>query len=222
MNLRDLIFEKDGSEQVKQPEPTLGTPGITFPPSFPPPGMMTPALTAPVLSCEPYMGQVMELYETGFDSLNKEGYDFYEYFKAILKGGVDNPLIYDMAFQMAKGMDKTVTKERLLGDSDFYIQELDKVFSNYVAAGKSKKDETIHLKKVESEKLTKEVSEIDKEISRLTSEKRVKEEALQSIDKKYDPTVQEIDCKLLANQTARDTLVGSIKKVKEGLTTNVN
>lgn len=227
-SLMGLIFvnpneEVSKKESVSFPETTTTFPEKTM--SFPVETIQqvnTVAVNTAPVSCEPFMQKVMEMYEEGFNSLNQTGYDFYEYFKAVLKGGVTNPLVYQMALQMAQGMDSTVTKETLITQSDFYVKELEKVFNSYVSEGVGKKNSTIIEKEKESKELSESLTNIDKEIKKLTQEKEQKEEALRGIEGKYAPIIQEIDCKLLANETARNTLVGSIKSVVQGITTNIN
>ncbi len=223
-SLMGLIFVNSDTEAPKKEPEVVSFPQTSSEPTFPVesvPQVNTVAVNTAPVSCEPYMQKVMEMYEAGFDSLNQTGYDFYEYFKAVLKGGSTNPLVYQMALQMAQGMDSTVTKETLIAQSDFYVKELEKVFNTYVGEGVGKKNSTVLEKEKESQDLSEGLASIDKEIKRLTKEKEQKEEALRGIEGKYRPIIQEIDCKLLANETARNTLVGSIKSVVQGITTNI-
>lgn len=224
-SLMGLIFVNSDTQAPKKEPEVVSFPQTSSAPTFPVESVSQPNTnavnTAPV-SCEPYMQKVMQMYEEGFDSLNQTGYDFYEYFKAVLKAGVSNPLVYQMALQMAQGMDATVTKETLIAQSDFYVKELEKVFNSYIGEGVGKKNSTILDKEKESKSLSESLITIASQIEKLNKEKEEKEQALRGIEGKYAPIIQEIDCKLLANETARNTLVSSIKNVVQGITTNIN
>ena len=174
------------------------------------------AITPSNPSCAPHMDKIMGLYDNGFDSLNLEGYDFYEYFKGII-ANADNPSMFLIAFQMAKGMDPNVTKERLLEQSQYYIDEITKVHTGYAADGSSKSEETLRLKAGEESSLTLEISSIDAELRRLTEEKKSKEVALSGIDAKYSTQITDVQCKIMANDMAKESIVGSIMKVVNGI-----
>ena len=172
-------------------------------------------------ACEPHLAKIMEMFENGFNNLNQDGYDFYEFYKAVIQVGVDNPSVYDMAFTMAKTMDSGVSKQSLLNQSEFYINEIDKVYKQYVSSGTQKRQETLQQKENEEGLLTLELNDINKEIIRLTALKGQKEEELSKIDGRYTPDLTEIDCKLMANDVAKDTILNSIRSVVMGIKQNL-
>ncbi len=78
-------------------------------PSFTP----SPVITSSQISPE-HLQKAIAAYQAGFDSLNQNGYDFYEFYQAVTSAGADNPQVVQMAFTMAKSMDKSITKDKLL------------------------------------------------------------------------------------------------------------
>lgn len=173
------------------------------------------------VSCTPYIEEVVKVYEEGFDSLNKDGYDFFEFFKAISKTGVDNAHAYEMAFTMVTSMDKSVTKESLLEQSGFYISELKKVYESYTKQGKSSIETIEKTKLEEGQTLTKSLQETRNELERLKKLEESQVEALSNIDSKYNTKLQEISCKLEANEVASSKLIGAIETVVNGIKTNI-
>lgn len=171
--------------------------------------------------CAPHLDKIMTMYETGFNSLNQAGYDFFEYFKSVLEGGVNNPQVYTMAFTMGKAMEPKLTKELLLSQSEFYITEITKVHNSYVDAGNVKRQEAITAKANEENLLRIELVDIESEIKRLNELKGTKEAELSKIDNKYQPQITEIECKLMANDMAKDNIVNSINKVVGGINNNI-
>tara|TARA_R110000868_G_scaffold347088_1_gene608184 strand:+ start:511 stop:1203 length:693 start_codon:yes stop_codon:yes gene_type:complete len=199
--------------------PTAAT---SQPSSFSFPTTPTPSPTyTPVGVSQEHLNNALEVYEKGFDSLNQSGYDFYEFFQAVMNAGVDNPQIYQMAFMMGAGMDKTITKDKLVEQSNFYIAEIGKVYDEYVAKGNAKKQETIDLKTNENQSLVGELDLMRQQMEALKTQIQDRETKLQAIDGKYGPKLQEIESKLAANDMAKNKVIQSIEQVKNGIVINL-
>ena len=176
--------------------------------------------TAPVVSDE-HLLKALELYQKGFDNLNQPGFDFYEFFQSVITGGVDNSAVYAMAFQMATAMDKSITKDKLTSQADFYVSEIQKVYEDYLSKGNAKKEEVQSLKLNENQSLAGEVENIQHQIESLTIQLQDRKAKLMAIDGKYNPQLSEIDSKLAANNIAKDRILSSIQQVKQGIINNV-
>ena len=167
------------------------------------------------------LAKTLEMYEAGFDSLNQPGYDFYEFFKTVMAGGADNSAIYAMAFQMGSVMDKTITKEKLLAQSDYYVAEINKVYQNYVVKGNSKKTDVIKQKNHENESLVGELNLMKQQLEQLQVQIIDRENKLSAIDAKYGPMLNEVETKILANDMAKEKIINSIELVKNGVINNL-
>lgn len=236
MSWKDLIFASgDKSKKSEKKEVPVETSKETpsFQSKFPSgstavrnetitmPTSSNPAITPSNPACAPHMEKIMTMYEQGFDSLNQAGYDFYEYFKSVIEGGVNNPTVYTMAFTMGKAMDKNLTKASLLSQSEFYISEIRKVHQQYVDAGNQKRQQAITSKTQEETTLNTDIRDIDVELNRLMTLKSQKQAELAKIDGKYQPQITEVECKLMANDVAMEGIVGSIQKVVQGINNNI-
>lgn len=227
MGFKDLFFVDDSSKEKKVEEKVVHT--NQFPdsnvqqPTAAPVNSAPATNTTPYVSpqCQPHMDKILALYEKGFNNLNKPGYDFFEFFKAVTSGGISNPQIYSMAITMGLSLDPTVTKEKLLADAQYYLDEIEKVFNGYVENGNMKRTETINLMNSERETLSSDLSALRARAAEIASEIAQKESALSEIDNKYKPTLDDIDCKLMANDLAKNRLVESITTVKNGITNNL-
>jgi hypothetical protein len=227
MSWKDWIYEKPANGEVKQEEakemPTAmqGGESIKFPNST------TITVSAPVQvtvsspACEPHLEKILELYDKGFESLNKPGYDFFEYFKAILSAGVDNASAYPMALSMAQSMDKTITRDGLVSESDFYVTEIMKVHSGYVEGGNAKKKELNDKKEAEKQQLSTDLTSLKMQLEAITNQINITQASLANIDSKYVNELTDTECKLMANDVAKDRIIASIDKVKQGLINNV-
>lgn len=174
------------------------------------------------------LNQVVELYEKGFDSLNKPGYDFYEFFKAIHSVNDFSPGAYKMAFQMGKVMNSGLEKNALIQSADQYISEINKVHENYRLQGEGKRNDITKTQTNEKQSLTNEIASIENQINQLKNQimelenrKRQRESELSPIDTKYQAELKLIEEKLQANNSARDIITSKINTVKHGILTNI-
>lgn len=229
MGWKDLFIagEENATNEPKQEKP-VETNQMKFPtnlgnafPTFNAPA--PPTFTPPQVSQIPqeYLVKAMEVYKNGFDSLNQNGYDFYEFYQAITQGGVNNPQIYPMAFTMASAMDKSVTKDKLLQTADFYLGEINKVYNDYVAKGNGKKQDLITQKNNENQALVNELSLMEQQLEALRTQIQDRQNKLNAIGGKYEPMISDVDNKLSANETAKNQIVQSIEQVKTGIINNL-
>jgi hypothetical protein len=227
MGLKSLFFTDAESKEEKPISKQVMPETTTFPGSEPIktqtyfPTSSTPS--APFQGADnQHLDAVVEMYEKGFDGLNQDGYDFYEFFKAIMNsGGENNPQMYQMAMTMGMAMDKTMTKTKLISQADFYINEINKVYNHYVSSGNSKKQELVNQKNQENQSLSAELTNLRQQLEALTNQIKSKEGQLSMIDNKYQPTINEIDSKLRANDSAKDKILSAITTVKNGINNNL-
>ena len=118
----------------------------------------------------PYLDKTIEVYENGLAKLNQPGYDFFEFFKSVTKGGVDNPQVYEMALEMAKGMGANITKELLMSQAEFYISEINKAYNGYLSEGNKKKNDLQTQKESENQNLSAELSTLKSQLQTLQSQ----------------------------------------------------
>jgi hypothetical protein len=240
MGLKDLFIVSDGNSDDKpKKEPVVQKSTTKFPDSSTkteetsssifnvfgfgetPAPTSKPTFSGNVVVNDEVLGKTLEMYETGFDSLNQPGYDFYEFFKAVMAGGIENPAIYGMAYGMGSAMDKTITKDKLLMQSDFYLSEINKVYNGYVEKGNSKKQEIINQKNNENQALAGDLNLMRQQLEQLQIQIADRENKLSVIDNKYAPMLNEVETKILANDLAKNKIVSSIEQVKNGIINNL-
>jgi hypothetical protein len=233
---KNLIFAQDGnssegtSEQVsapvkpqqtssKFPDAVQATPIFSFPTSEPTP---TPTVFAPQSGVsQEHLEKTIELYEKGFDSLNQAGFDFYEFFQSVSQGGMTNPQVYAMAYAMGTAMEKTISKEKLISQADFYIAEISKVYDENVSKGNSKKEGLMKQKESENQTLANELSMFQQQLEALQIQIADRQNKLHAIDGKYQPQLEEVNSKLNANVIAKNKIVEAIQTVKSGININI-
>ena len=239
MGLKDLFIVSDENEKANEQkqDAVTPTPSITkFPTSTPTSedggGLLsvfgfgksdeTPSQpTIPTSVSNEHLKATLELYQKGFDSLNQPGYDFYEFYQAIMQAGPTNPQVYGMALTMASAMDKTITKDKLIQQSDYYLTEINKVYNDYNTKGVAKKQDLITQKQHENESLTNELSLLRQQLEAIRTQIADKENKLSVIDVKYAPMLSEVDSKIGANEMAKNQIVQSIEQVKNGIINNI-
>lgn len=183
-----------------------------------------PTFTAPITNGEApmsYIEKALELYENGFASLNQPGFDFYEFFQSVAHGGLDNPTIYTMAFQMGSGMDKTITKDKLIEQGNFYLGKIDEVYKGYVSQGNTKRTEILKEKGTEQAFLSSELTSFEEQFETLKVQIEDRKKKLSDIDNKYSAKVSDIEHKISANESANKKLVDSIQQILMGIKNNL-
>jgi hypothetical protein len=169
----------------------------------------------------PYLDKILDVYDKGFTSLNQSGYDFFEFFKAVCTAGIDNSQVYQMALEMGKAMDQNVSKDSLLKQADYYITELNKVYSSFSTDGQNKMNDLSQKKNAESTSLSSTIASLKNQLSTIQDQIRIKENELSEIDNKYQPQIDEITLKLEANDSVKIIFIGNINKVKMNISNNL-
>ena len=222
MSLKDLFLvgdkqEKEENVAAKQ-SATFPTTPSTFPPSTPVTSFPT---SAPVFTVNPqgeHLNKFVDKYQETFNSLNQPGYDFYEFFHALIKThGIDNSQMYQMALSMATAMDSNITKEKLLSQADFYLGELNKSYNQFVNDGNSKKTNLVSQKDSEKQSLINDLGSLKQQLASIQSQIAEKETLLSGVENKYSTMISEVVSKLAANESAKNDLFNKISKVKNNL-----
>lgn len=233
-SLSNLIFVDNDNKKEKPKEkfvskfPETSSMGNTFPSNSQMPFMESSTATSPPvptlnvpLECAPHMDSIMKLYENGFAGLNRPGVEFYEFFEAVVEAGINDPAAYKMALKMLSKMEKSMTKDSLITQSQFYIDELTKVHSGYSSEGIKKKNDLTADKNSEGQKLQIDIKTIQDQIEALRNQLSVKQTQLSQIDSRYQPKINDFDCRLMANDEAKNRILGTINSVVNGIKTNL-
>lgn len=168
-------------------------------------------------SINPFLNEIYEVYDKGFESLNEPGFDFFELYKSVILVGVSNPQSYQMAFTMGKSIKSDLTKEFLLEKAGFYITEIEKVYQKYDVTGKAKRTELDNDITKEKYNLSKSVTELEAKIIDLQKELESKKIELQKMDPNNKKQLLEIQLKIEANDLAKQKILTSINTVVTGI-----
>jgi hypothetical protein len=232
MAWKDIFIVTEGSEEsaktaVKKvaEKPATAKSADMFPSSDPVFPSSTPEFTSTnykkPAEVNPFLDKILEVYEKGFDKLNQPGYDFFEFYKAVLKAGVNNPQVYVMALDMAQSMDGTVTRDSLLKQSEYYISELEKVYNEFNNNGRNKIQELTQKKTNETTALSQEIASLQQQLSQIQVQISLKQSALADIDSRYHPEIEDINLKLNANDFIKNKFVTNINLVKMNISNNL-
>lgn len=165
----------------------------------------------------PFLNEIFEVYDKGFESLNEPGFDFFELYKSVLAVGVTNPQSYQMAFTTGKTIKPDLTKEFLLQKGSYYITEIEKVYAKYDTIGKTKKADLDNTITKEKYNLSKSISDLEAKIIELQKELEAKKIELQKIDPVNMEQLSEIQLKMDANDLAKQKILNSINTVITGI-----
>jgi hypothetical protein len=165
--------------------------------------------------------EVLNVYEKGFESLNHEGYDFFELYKSVMAVGADNPQSYQMAFVMGKSIKGDLTKESLLEKSQYYVQEIEKVHAKYADIGNKKKNELTAQLNAEKSNLTGQINDLEAQLLSIQKQLSKNKTELSEIDSKFNAPLANMEQRIEANNKAKETLLTSIQKVINGINQNL-
>lgn len=213
-NWKKLFIKTDESESPAKPEPSQKEPSA--------PSASPILITGDTMIAEDIKNSIIQVYERGFESLNRDGFDFFEYFKSIMSIDNANSAAYQMAFSMAKSVNSNLSKEKLVDSAEFYIDEINKVHYDFDLKGQNKKNAIEQTKSNEKSTLTNKISTLQEQLARLQDEIDATKNELNQIDSKYIGDLKEINDKLIANNLAKDNLLNRITMVKNGLISHVN
>ncbi|WP_310379382.1 hypothetical protein [Flavobacterium sp.] len=168
-------------------------------------------------SNNPFINEILEVYNRGFEGLNSEGFDFFEMYKSVMAVGPTNPQSYQMAFTMGKTIKSDLSKELLLEKSKFYISEIEKVYAKYDATGNTKNKDLNNTITTQKYNLSKNITDLETQILKLQKELEAKKEELARIDLDNKELFTEIQLKIEANNLAKHKILESINTVVTGI-----
>jgi len=180
------------------------------------PNHATQPISAESIS-NPFLKEILEIYEKGFESLNASGFDFFELYKSVVAVGISNPQSYQMAFTMGKTIQPDLSKQFLLDKASFYVTEIEKVYSKYDTVGKTKKSDLENNLTKEKYNLSKSIEELNTKILQLQNELETKKAEFQKIDSNNIEQFSEIKLKMEANDLAKHKIIDSINTVVTGI-----
>jgi len=222
-NWKGLFINDENEKQEKAPkkEAPKASSTITSFPTSDTSASKFPETNVTVSANNDVLNKIIEMYEAGFESLNQPGYDFYEFFKAIKAVGSNSPEVYKMAMTMAKGVDSKVSKSKLLKQAGFYVDEINKVHSQYQSKGNAKKSQIQSSLQSKKDGLINEVAGLEKQLLEIQNQLSVKKNELNSIDGNMMTDVVEIDQKIVANDMAKSKILETINTVVDGIKNNL-
>lgn len=220
MNLKNLIFinnEKENGDSQRK--------NSSFPSTAPAHKPSTTSVVVPSQAteevCQADIDKVLAIYEKGFDGINKPGYDFYEFFKAILATGSNDASIYKMAFSMAQSQDKSVSKTSLIEDANEYLEKLTETHANNESRGNTNLSNVETEKAAERQTLKGRQKTLMAQMENLQTELNSVNADLSGIDSRYQARITDVKCKLMANDHAKTTIFTRINTVVNGIKDNL-
>ena len=165
----------------------------------------------------PFIGEIVGVYEKGFESLNSPNFDFFEFYKSVVKVGINNSQSYQMAFTMGGAMNAELSKVSLIEKANYYISEIEKVHKNFQRIGSTKRNEINTRINTEKQTLLGSISEIEAKIVQFQKELIDKKAELERVDSVNGQEFSEVELKLEANEIAKQKLLQSINQVVTGI-----
>lgn len=159
-----------------------------------------------------FLDETLVQYEEGFAKLNIPGLDFYEFCQAVSKLDANDPKTFNIV-QVTLG----VPKEILLENAALYVKNILALHAQHETAIKQKADTLINARSKESEGLNTQIASTKTQIQQLQQQLQKAEEDLKVVHQKYMADEQHLQKLTHANDYAKNTIVGRISTVAEGI-----
>lgn len=209
-NWKGLFVNEETSQAPSQETKATSFPSNKFPD-------LEVNSSMPNTTSNPFLGEILDVYQKGFDGLNAEGFDFFELYKSVNAVGVTNPQSYQMAYTMGKTINPALTKDFLLTKGKFYVTEIDKVYEKYNLLGNSKRSDLSSKIGQDKQNLAKNIADLEAQIAKLQEECNTKKGALNKIDNDNAQEFSELQLKIEANSMAKQKIQDSINLVITGI-----
>lgn len=212
-NWKDL-FVVNENKDAEVPVTSTNQPVVSMP-STVPQAAATPKSTFNSNSVA--NADLLEVYEKGFAGLNKEGYDFFEMYQAIMTVGNHNADTYKMALAMGKAIKPDLSSDFLVQKGQEYIREIEKVHQGYAQTGAQKHAQIAKQMQTEKANLELSVVNLEQQLAKIQSNLQEQKKQLANVNDSFAPAMAEIEAKILANDSAKDKLLQSINQVLTGI-----
>ena len=147
------------------------------------------------------------------ESMNKPGCDFFEVWNAAIEMGGANSNNIKAAYTSLRYADKTLTKEKLLQTSDFYIAGLKKVLDTETVKRQDEKDKLLKQKEQEKANLTTDISDLEQQLVALQNKLADKKLQSEGINEKYKLPVELIEEKISNGHQSVNSVLSEMQEV---------
>lgn len=203
------------SQELQQYVKSQPQPSVIQPVQIPiqQPTHIAPSPISHVDNCENEVKQVLEQYEAHLAKVNLEGYDFYEFYNAVMSNGIDNVVAYPIIFNTARSFDPTLTSQKITETGQFYLGEIIKAFEDFDKMCKSRLDEFEKTKEAEKNSMNYRIKNIETQIQELQKELSEAYIQLNEVDGKYVVDIERVKCLEFANRSVKSNMETTINKI---------
>jgi len=225
--LRKIIFvDEPSTESAPQPNTPQAPPSNTPPASVVPPAYTPPPATTHTSGIDLTKStnlstkEMVEKIYSLFESINKPGIDFFEYWNAASAMGGATPANLQNAFKALNVLG--LTKEKILESGQAYRQELDLRLNEDIK--KKLNDRTTLENQLRNERMQLEQQKKDQEdkIKQMTEALDATNKSLSQIGAKYQSQLDSINLKIETGGTALQTVLAEMQAVLDTVKTSVN
>jgi hypothetical protein len=156
------------------------------------------------------------------EQMNKPGVDFFEVWNAAVEMGGANANNLKSAFTSLRFADKTLTKPRLIESGNGYIKELQNVFEHESKKRLQEKSGIAAEKEQVRNGLTKEIENIQLQITELQKKLNSQQQKLLSLNENYNPRLESIEQKINNGNDAVKSVIAEMQQVLQIINKEIN
>jgi hypothetical protein len=217
--LSNIFLEQEKTEEVK----TFEIPKTYEVPKPIPQSVVEPSLRIPQQVPQPQFTdandledpEILKTFEDYLIQINKPGYDFHEFYNAVKSFEDTNS--YKTAFSVVNSFDKTLTKEKLVFDSDFYVEKINQTVEDLKGMS-SKKLSELNQERTSSESdVNNRISDCHQRLLQVQAEYEVLISSKPEVSRKFDEDIKQVERKMKSILYYQNKFVTSINKVKNNI-----
>lgn len=214
--LSNIFLEQENTEEVKtfeMPKPTTQIP-VEQPIRIPQQSQHVPQPQI-VDTNDLEDPSVLKIFEDYMVQINKPGYDFHEFYNAVKSFEDTNS--YKTAFSVVNSFDKSLTKENLIVDSDFYVEKINQTVEDLKIASSNRLTKLNEEKTTSEHELDGRISDCHQRLVQVQAEYEALVSSKPEVSRKFEEEIKKVDRKMKSVLHYQNKFVTSINKVKNNI-----
>lgn len=172
---------------------------------------------------QPLQSEVLIIQNKLFDyikTINEDGIDFFEVFEsAQTMGGLTEANLKQAFIFMKIASGNTLTLENVITSGERYKTKLSDLVNTNINEKINLKNSLISNQATEKLKLNQEISDLSKQIKKLTEDLASKEKVLLSIESKYTPEINSIERQITAAESGKFEIINKFEQALTNIKT---
>jgi hypothetical protein len=159
--------------------------------------------------------KVLKTFEEYFEKINKPGYDFFEFYKAVNQ--FEDVNSYKTAFSVVSSFDSTISKDNLLKDHEYYINNVNLTVEQLKEQSSSRISQLVEEKDTKTKEINDKIDDCYKKLVSLQNEYDLLVKSKPDLLNKYDTEITQVENRMKSVYYYQNKFLSSFNKVKNNI-----